>query len=198
MTHVQEQQTFGAAKDATRTARVGWWGLLLAVVAVVLGALFVREALVADGRIDARPWLAPAADRLDGLAPSAGLAALGVLVAVVGLWLVVLAFGRRVRTRLAVGPAGTGPGGRSGVSIGIGDAARLARFAAEDVDDVLGARATASRRKVTVTVTAPEGVRIEEQVRAAVEQQLAPLADPLAVKVVTKVSTELRAEGIGA
>jgi len=196
MTAVEARQTFTPAKDATRTARVGWLGVLLAVAVVVLGVLCVREALVADGRIDARPWLAPAVDDLDGVGPSVGLAVLGVVVALVGLWLVGLAFGRRPRTRLAVASAASGPGARSGVTIGVGDAARLARVAAADVDDVLEARASATRRRVTVTVTSHEGVDVRPQVEAAVREQLAPLAEPMAVKVVARYRAGLRAEGL--
>ena len=192
MTEVQTRHRFAPAKEATRTARVGWLGILLAVLAVVLGVLCVREALVAKGTIQAKPWLARAADKFNGLAPSVGLAVLGVVVALIGLWLVVLAFGRRRRTRLALTFPGAETRARSGVTIGVGDAARLARVAAEDVDEVLWAKAKASRRNVTVTVTVPEMIRVEHQVRAAVERQLAPLSEPMAIKVVTNVSTELR------
>jgi hypothetical protein len=192
MTETQSRHRFAPAKDATSAGRVGWLGILLAVVAIVLGVLCVREALVAKGTINAKPWLARAADKFDGLAPSVGLAVLGVVVALIGLWLVVLAFWRRRRTRLPVSFPGAETRARSGVTIGVGDAARLARVAAEDVDEVLSAKSKASRRKVTVTVTAPEGVQVEPQVRAAVEEQLSPLSDPMAIKVVTKFSTELR------
>jgi len=198
MTQLSQPGGFAPARDATRTARAGWLGIVLAVLVVTLGVLCVREALVADGRLDGGPWLAPAVDAVDGLGPSVAVAAVGVVVAVLGLWLVLQAFGRRRRTRLPVSATGPVGGGPTGVSIGVVDAARLARVAALDVDDVLDARATANRRAVTVTVTVPPGVRVDDPVRAAVARQLAPLSDPLGVKVVSRVSEGLRTGGITA
>jgi hypothetical protein len=93
-----------------------------------------------------------------------------------------------VRTRLPVASA-------AGTTIGIGDAARLAASAADDVDAVLSARASASRRSVTVTVTALEGDDVTDAVRAAVTERLAPLAQPLSVRVVSRVAAGLHAEG---
>lgn len=187
---------FAPARDASRTARAGVLGVVLAVLVVALGVLCVREALVADGRIDGTPWLVPAVDQLDGLAPSVAVAALGVAVTLLGLWLVLQAFGRRRRTRLPVSTAG-GVAAPSGVTIGVVDAARLARVAALDVDDVLAARATATRRTVTVTVTVPPGAQVGGPVQAAVAHQLAPLSAPPSVKVVSRVSDELRSGGRG-
>ncbi|MDC7123124.1 hypothetical protein OMK64_16455 [Cellulomonas fimi] len=186
---------FAPARDASRSARAGVLGIVLAVLVVALGVACVREALVADGRIDGTPWLAPTVDRIDGLAPSVAVAAIGAAVALLGLWLVLQAFGRRRRTRLAVSTAG--PGAPSGVTIGVVDAARLARVAALEVDDVLAARAMATRRTVTVTVTVPPGAQVVGQVQAAVARQLSPLSAPPSVKVVSRVSDELRSEGTG-
>ncbi|MBO9553230.1 hypothetical protein [Cellulomonas sp.] len=197
MTELQQPpMTFAPARDATRTARAGWLGIVLAVLVVTLGVLCVREALVADARIDGRPWLAPAVDGLDGLGPSVALAATGVVVALVGLWLVLQAFGRRRRTRLPVSVPGSAAGAPTGTTIGVVDAARLARVAALDVDDVLDARATANRRTVTVTVTVPPGVQVDAPVRTAVAAQLAPLSTPPSIKVVSRVSEGLRTGGI--
>ncbi|MFC4613651.1 hypothetical protein ACFO3K_02910 [Cellulomonas algicola] len=198
MTQVGSPSTFAPARDASRTARAGVLGIVLAVVVVALGVLCVRDALAADGRIDGEPWLAPVVDGLDGLGPSVAVAAVGVAIALLGLWLVLEAFGRRRRTRLPVSADASARGASSGVSIGVGDAARLARVAALDVDDVLDARATATRTAVTVTVTVPPGARVVEPVQAAVARQLAPLTTPLAVKVVARVSDALRTGGVGA
>lgn len=197
MTQLESPSTFAPARDASRSARAGVLGIVLAVLVVALGVLCVREALVADGRVDGEPWLAPAVDSLDGLGPSVAVAVIGGVVALLGLWLVLQAFGRRRRTRLPVAAAGSGRG-TSGVTIGLVDAARLARVAALDVADVLDARATATRRTVTVTVTAPPGAQVAGQVQAAVAHQLAPLSAPPLVKVVGKVSDGLRSGGVGA
>jgi hypothetical protein len=172
-------------------------GIVLAVLVVALGVLCVREALVADGRVDGTPWLVPAADALDGLAPSVAVAVIGAVVALLGLWLVLQAFGRRRRTRLPVSTAGAAAATSTGVTIGVVDAARLARMAALDGDDVLAAHATATRRTVTVTVTVPPGAQVTGPVQAAVARQLAPLSAPPSVKVVSRVSDELRSGGTG-
>jgi|GEM_PF-481384 len=196
-------QRFAPAPDATRSGRVGWLGVVLAIVLVALGVLLVREALVAADVVTGEPWLAPAVDAADGIAPSVAVSAAGVVVALLGVWLVTVAFGRRVRTRLPVrsasddGSAGGSTGRPTGVTIGLGDVARLAASAAEDVNDVLTARASATRRTVTVTVTVLEGDDVDAAVRAAVTDRLAPLASPVAVKVASRVTSGLRTGGDG-
>ena len=180
MTHVDTPRGFAPAAAATRAGRVAWWSIALAVLLVVLGALVLREALIAAGTVQGEPWLAPAVDSADGLAPSTVVTVVGVVVALLGLWLVVIALGRRVRTRLDVTSS-------TGTTIGISDAARLAASAADEVDRVLSARASATRRSVTVTVTSLEGDDVTEAVRAAVTERLAPLVQPLSVTVVSRV-----------
>jgi hypothetical protein len=188
MTAVDLPQGFAPAAAATRAGRVAWWSIALAVVVVALGVLVVRDALVAADVVSGDPWLAPAVDQADGVGPSPLVAVVGVVVALLGVWLVVIALGRRVRTRLPVASS-------AGTTIGIGDAARLAASAADDVDAVLSARASASRRSVTVTVTALEGDDVTDAVRAAVTERLSPLAQPLSVRVVSRVAAGLHAEG---
>ncbi|GEK22028.1 DUF6286 domain-containing protein [Cellulomonas xylanilytica] len=190
MTHVEVPRAFAPAAVATRAGRVAWWSIALAVLLVVVGVLVLREALVAAGQVDGSPWVAPAVDRLDGLVPSAVVTAVGVVVALLGLWLVVVALGRRVRTRLDVRSS-------TGTTLGTGDAARLAASAADDVDRVLSARASATRRAVTVTVSTLEGDDVTAAVRAAVTERLEPLVQPLSVKVVSRVTAGLHAGGDG-
>ena len=190
MSHVEVRQGFAPAAAATRAGRVAWWSIALAVLVVVLGVLVLREALVAAGRVDGEPWVAPAVDTLDGVVPSVLVSVVGVLVALLGLWLVVVALGRRVRTRLGVTSS-------TGTTLGIADAARLAASAADEVDRVLSARASATRRSVTVTVTTLEGDDVSDAVRAAVTERLSPLAQPLSIKVVSRVAAGLHAGGDG-
>lgn len=188
MTHVDVAPGFAPAAAATRAGRVGWVGIVLAALLVALGVLVVREALVAAGQVAGEPWLAPLVDRADGVRPSAALAAAGVVLALVGLWLVVVALGRRVRTRLPVTSS-------AGTTIGTADAARLAASAADDVDRVLSARASANRRSVAVTVTVLEGDDVADAVRTAVSDRLAPLARPLALRVRSRVAAGLHSGG---
>ncbi|WP_421735392.1 DUF6286 domain-containing protein [Cellulomonas sp.] len=190
MTHVETPRGFAPAAAATRAGRVAWWSIALAAVLVVLGVLVVREALVAAGRVDGEPWIAPVVDSADGVVPSTLVTAVGVVVALLGLWLVVVALGRRVRTRLDVTSS-------TGATIGVRDAARLAASAADEVDRVLSARASATRRSVTVTVSTLEGDDVSDAVRAAVTERLAPLAQPLSVKVVGRTTAGLHSGGDG-
>lgn len=188
MTTASMSRGFAPAAAATRAGRVAWWSIGLAVLLVALGVLVVREALVAAGRVDGEPWLAPVVDSVDGLVPSVLVTVVGIVVALLGLWLVGVALGRRVRTRLDVTSS-------TGTTIGLNDAARLAASAADEVDRVLSARAAATRRTVTVTVTTLEGDDVVAAVRAAVTERLAPLAQPLSVKVVPRVTAGLHAGG---
>ena len=110
--------SFAPAPAATRAGRVGWVGVVLALLVVALGVLVVRDALVIGGQIDGATWLVPVVDGADGLEPSTASTAVGVVVALLGLWLVFVALGRRVRTRL--------PLDVPGATIGIADLARLA------------------------------------------------------------------------
>jgi len=190
MTHVETPRGFAPAAAATRAGRVAWWSIALAVLLVALGVVVLREALVAAGRVDGEPWIAPVLDSLDGVVPSVLVSVVGVVVALLGLWLVVVALGRRVRTRLDVTSS-------TGTTLGLNDAARLAASAADEVDRVLSARAAATRRSVTVTVTTLEGDDVTDAVRAAVTERLAPLVQPLSVKVVGRVTAGLHAGGDG-
>ncbi len=188
MTTVDTPAAFTPAPAATRAGRVAWWGIVLAVLTVALGVLVLREALVAADALGGTPWLAPAVDSVDGLGPSTALMVAGALVALLGVWLVAVAFGRRVRTRLPVTSS-------AGTTIGVNDLARLAAAAADDVDAVLSARASATRKSVTVTVTTLEGDDVAEAVRTAVHDRLEPLVHAPAVRVVTRVTAGLHAAG---
>ncbi|GEL94831.1 DUF6286 domain-containing protein [Cellulomonas composti] len=172
------------APPATRAGRVGWVGVVLAALVVALGVLVIRDALVIDGRIDGSTWLVPLVDSTDGVEPSPALTAIGCVVALLGLWLVVVALGRRVRNRL--------PLDVPGASIGIADVARLAAAAAESVPYVLSAESSARRTSVKVTVTSLEGDDVADEVRALVEQRLARLATPMTVRVENRHVAGLR------
>jgi len=149
-------------------------GPVLAVLLVALGALLVREALVAGGVVGGSAWLPPAADALDGTAPGAAAVVAGVVAALVGLWLVVVALRRRTRRTLAVGTSSY---------LGVRDVARLAAGAARDVDGVLDASADATRRRVVVRGRATSRDGVEEPVRAAVAHQLSALTTPPTIVV---------------
>ncbi|MBO3086171.1 DUF6286 domain-containing protein [Cellulomonas fengjieae] len=190
MTHVDPPRGFPPAAPATRAGRVAWVSIVLAVALVALGVLVLRDALVLAGRVSGDLWLPPLVDRADGVTPTTAVVVVGVVAALLGLWLVAVALGRRVRTRLDVRSS-------TGTTLSLRDAARLAASAAEDVDRVLSARASATRRSVTVTVTTLPGDDVADAVRAAVTERLAPLAQPLSVKVAGRVTAGLAVGGDG-
>lgn len=162
------------APAPTGAGPVGAVGPVLAVLLVALGALLVREALVDGGAVGGSPWLPPAGAALDGTTPGAAAIAVGVVAALVGLWLVVVALRRRTRRTLAVGTSSY---------LSVRDVARLAAGAARDVDGVLDASAEATRRRVVVRGRATSREGVEEPVRAAVAHQLSALTTPPAIVV---------------
>ncbi|NAZ87476.1 DUF6286 domain-containing protein [Kineococcus indalonis] len=162
------------AAQATGSGRIGVVGPLLAVLLLALGLLLGREALVAAGALGGSAWLPAAAGGLDGLSAAWWLVPAGLAVALLGLWLVVSAL--RPRSRRTV-PLAAG----TGVFVHVRDLARLASGAAREVDGVLSASSSATRRAVTVTVHGTGDVR--EQVSAAVTGALAPLRTPPRVSV---------------
>ncbi|WP_028045627.1 DUF6286 domain-containing protein [Cellulomonas sp. URHE0023] len=169
---------FAPAPEATRAGRVGWVGVVLSILVIALGVVVIRDALVVGGYVDGETWLVPVIDGADGIEPSAATTAGGVVVALLGLWLVLVALGRRVRTRVPLDVPGT--------TIGVADVARLASSAASDVPYVLSAQSSARRSSVSVKVTALEGDDVDADVLAAVQQRLAPLAKPVTVHVSTR------------
>lgn len=171
------------ARQPTGSGPVGVVGPVLAVLLLAAGAVLVRDALVAAGALSGRSWLGAAAEGVRGSAPATWLVPAGAVVVLVGLWLVVTAL--RPRTRTAV-PLTS----QSGAFLHTRDVARLAAGAARDVDGVLDASASASRRKVVVTVsgTAADGLR--EDVTAAVTHRLAALESAPRISVGVRTSEE--------
>ena len=173
------------AKLPTGPGTIGWLGPVLALLLVGVAVLVGQDAWV---RLQggSTTWLGTATSALDGLAPTAAVAAVGVVVALVGLWFVVAALKPRTRDALPLG-------GTSGAHLRTADVARLASGAADQVDGVLRTRSSAGRRSVTVDVTttaarggAGGGVDgVADRVRTSVEHALRALETPPRVKVRT-------------
>lgn len=169
-----------SAPAPTGSGRIGVVGPVLALLLTALGALLLREGIVGLGWVAGRPWLDSAAGSLDGFAPPAWVVAAGVVVVLVGLWLLVTALGRRTRRTIAVTS-------RSGIHLGLRDVARLASGAARDVDGVVSVSTSATRRVVHVRVRALATERVQDEVTTAVRDQLAPLDPTPTVKVTVDV-----------
>ncbi|NIZ93342.1 DUF6286 domain-containing protein [Kineococcus rubinsiae] len=162
---------------------VGVVGPLLAVLLLALGVLLVRDALVTAGTVSGSAWLPAVVDGLRGTGPAGWLVPAGAVVVLVGLWLVVVALRPRSRRTLPLTSD-------TGVFLHVRDVARLAAGAAGDVDGVLDASASATRRKVTVTVSGTAAAGLREDVTEAVTERLAALASAPRVSVLVRTPEE--------
>lgn len=169
-----------SAPAPTGSGRIGVVGPVLALLLTALGVLLVRDGAVGLGWFAGSTWLDAASAGLDGSTPPAWVVVAGVVAALVGLWLVAAALGRRTRRTVAVTS-------RSGVHLGLRDVARLASGAARDVDGVVSVSSSATRRVVRVRVEALATERVQDEVTTAVREQLAPLDPVPTVKVTVSV-----------
>jgi len=134
------------AKTPVGTPTVGLLGLLFALITIAMGVVMVRDGLVYAGWVSGLPWIQGVADRLGPTHNDSGVLAWGIVVAIVGLVLLLFAFGRRPRPPYQL--AGTVP-----MFLTARDVGRVVSTAAESVDGVLGAKAKAGRRRVRVALT---------------------------------------------
>lgn len=153
-------------------------GILLAIVAIGLGVVGVHDALVRWTRsgswdlitVHGATWTGAAIRWVGNLTPALWMTFAGAALALIGLWLVILALKpRRVR-----GVAVTSSTYMWVEQSGVG---RLAVAAAAQVPGVRSARGSAGRRKVNVTVEAGSGdsQQLATSVRDAIAARLAPL-----------------------
>lgn len=163
------------AKSPTGAGPVGVVGPLLAVLLGGLGVVLLHDALVAAGAMTGS-WLQPATRSLVGVRPAGWMVPAGLVLALLGLWLLLTALRRRTRRTLALDS-------RTGAFIGTGDLARRASAAAQDVDGVLSASSSATRRTVTVQVTTTGDASIPGAVRDSVTAGVSTLAAPPRVRV---------------
>ncbi|UCN14518.1 DUF6286 domain-containing protein [Cellulomonas iranensis] len=158
---------------------LAWLGPLLAVVVLAVAVVLVHDGLVALGALPGTSWVADAGTGLGTLRPTWPVALVGVVVALAGLRLVVVALTPRRRPGLPLS-AGAGQHVRGQ------DVARLASAAAARVDGVLDVSSTWGRRAVTVTATTDGDPTLEARVAVAVTQRLTALTDPPRVVVRTR------------
>ncbi|WP_226862611.1 DUF6286 domain-containing protein [Mycolicibacterium baixiangningiae] len=188
---VVDDKTTGAMLPATPPSpaappAAGYVGSLIALLVLALGVIAVRDSAVSAGWLDGRPWTLNTVEWLDGLTYQWWMIPLGVIAILVGLWSVYSALRPRRRTALPLAA-------RSSVWIGRSDLALVATRAAEMVPGVLGARSSATLRKVTVTVVTTahdrgrDAQRLKSAVSAAVTNSLeSVMAAPPKVVVRTR------------
>ncbi|WP_187279710.1 DUF6286 domain-containing protein [Quadrisphaera setariae] len=176
-----------AAAARTGAGPIGWVGPLLALLLALIGLVLLRDGVFAPRGGTGWPggqqsWLTSATTPVDGLTRAPWVVAAGVALVLLGLALLVVALRRRTRRVLALA-------GCSGAHLLPADVARRARAAAEDVDGVLDASASATRRTVVVEVTTTGGASgggggdVRARVASAVAGSLAALTAPPRVRV---------------
>ncbi|WP_040794045.1 DUF6286 domain-containing protein [Nocardia higoensis] len=135
---------------------VGYAGALLALALLGIAVVALRDAAVSAGWLNGTRWVDSAIEWLDGLSFAGWMVPVGVVAVVAGAWLLLLAALPR-RQKAVQADA------RSSVWIEYNDLARAAARLAVRVPGVLSARATASRRRITVIagVTADSGSTAE-------------------------------------
>ncbi|HET7474493.1 MAG TPA: DUF6286 domain-containing protein [Dermatophilaceae bacterium] len=156
------------AKTPVGSGRLGTVGLVLALVVTALGVVAVRDALAYAELIGGRPWVGALVRAVDRQRPSGWLVPVGVVLALVGLWLLVTALRPRPRTAVALAA-------QTGVFVRPKDVARVATDAAEQVDGVLSANVRATRRTVTVAVRTTGNPNTQREVQERVSRRLAGL-----------------------
>ena len=165
-----------AAKIPVGVGAIAIVGIVLALLLTALGVLAVREALVGFGVLTGTAWLSPAGRSVSGLTAAAWMVPVGAVLVLVGLWLLVGAVRPRPRTATTVTS-------ETGVFVRPKDVSRLAQTAAEQVDGVLAADVSATRRAVRVRVRGTGAADVSENVRAAVSRRLSALDSPPTVNV---------------
>jgi hypothetical protein len=151
------------------------WAFVLAIVLLAVAVIAGQAAYVA-ARGQGTSWFASLADGLDGLQPETWVGVVGVIVALVGLWLLWQAVRPRPRTTLRVVAT-------SGVHLRSADVARWVNATARDVPGVLDARTSVTRRSVRVTVRTTGSSDILSDVRDEVARQLSALERPPSLTV---------------
>ena len=146
------------------------WAFFLAVVLLAVAVLAGQASFVAL-RGAGTSWIASLADSLDGLQPETWVGAAGVVLALLGLWLVWQAVRPRPRTTRRIAAT-------SGIHVRSADVARWVNATARDVPGVLGTSTSVSRTAVRVTVRSTGSADILDDVRAEVSHQLSAFEQP--------------------
>lgn len=166
-----------AAPERTGSGLVPVVGVLLSLCLLALSVALVQHALVALGVIGGPAWPQALVEGVRGTAPATWMVPVGVALALLGLWLALrVALGRRTRHEIRLTS-------RTAVTTEPRDVARLASTTARDVDGVLGAKSSADRRRVVVTVATTGDADVPAAVAQAVSERLAVLERTPAVKV---------------
>jgi len=167
-----------AGRIPTATPAAAPWAVLLALVVLALGVVGIRDALVAAGAFGGSSWTKNTANAIDGLTARTWMIPAGIGLAVLGLWWLLAALKPRKRTEISLS-------GTPGAWMRPGDLARLVQPTVENVEGVVSASTSATRRTVTVkaTTTARDSAEVRTAVTDAVGDRLSALRRAPRVKV---------------
>jgi len=167
-----------AGRTPTATPAAAPWAVLLALVVLALGVVGIRDALIAAGAFGGSSWTKNTANAIDGLTARTWMIPAGIGLAVLGLWWLLAALKPRKRTEISLS-------GTPGAWMRPGDLARLVQPTVENVEGVVSASTSATRRTVTVkaTTTARDSAEVRTAVTDAVGDRLSVLRRAPRVKV---------------
>jgi hypothetical protein len=167
-----------AGRTPTAAPAATPWAVLLALVMLALGVVGIRDALIGAGAFGGSSWTKNTANAIDGLTARTWMIPAGIGLAVLGLWWLLAALKPRKRTEISLS-------GTPGAWMRPGDVARLAQPTVENVDGVVSASTSATRRTVTVkvTTTARDSAEVRTAVTEAVGDRLSAVGRAPRVKV---------------
>lgn len=164
------------AKAPIGRGTISFLGLLWSLVLIGAGVVCVQAALVAAGLLDGTPWLVSLVQQLHGLTPSLWMVPVGVVLILLGLWLLLTGLRPRPSTSMTLAAS-------TGVFLKPADVAKIAVAAAEQVDGVQDAKASARRGKVSLHIVGTGSSDIAEDVQRAVADHLSAFDPPVTVTV---------------
>ncbi|MDT9593501.1 DUF6286 domain-containing protein [Nocardioides zeae] len=139
--------------------------LLLALLAIGAAVVGVHDLAADRGWSQDSPWVPPVVDALDGLGPEPWLVGVGVLLGILGVWMIVVALAPARSSHLRAN------GTEADLWLAPEAVAALAQTVADRTSGVIAAETTrVSRRRVRVAVTTN---RDAAAVRGAVETGVA-------------------------
>ena len=168
-----------AGKLPRRTGGIALLGILLALLAVVVGVLAVRDALAYAKVLDSQPLLHSVAEGLESIRPDVWVVVVGAVLALLGLALL-------FRALRPSAPKVIPLVADSGVYLRPRDVTRLVETVAEGVDGVLAVNASTTPRRVSMTIRSTGDPGVADRAREAVAERLQPLATRPTVRVRTE------------
>lgn len=165
-----------AAKAPVGPGLITGLGLLWSLVLIGVGVVGVQAALVAAGWLDGTSWLTWILEQLDGLTPSVWMVPVGIVLVLLGLWLLLMALRPRPAKDMTLDAS-------TGVFLKPADVARLAAASADQVDGVQDVRASASRGGVALRVVGTGSSAVAGDVERAVADRLSAFDPPVRVSV---------------